>query len=383
MERLNGEELAQLIRSVFSLSDSDKRVALLVDLPDSQTPDTERWKARRGIVWDWTGLLGDQAEALALESVSCFAYPNVHSNNADLPELAYALTRSPESLVADDLPSSGTQAAFTELLSEHQILLAPTEFSTTAPLKLMAKKYRFRAATMPGFSTEMIPALRLDYGEINRRVHAIKEKLDAATAIDIRFIIDGQEATDIHFDLRFRTAHASGGRFPEPGTAGNLPSGESYIVPYEGEKETESESAGLLPVQFGEEIVRYRIEKNKAVQVESVGSRSDEERKKIISEPAYANIAELGFGVLKDFGIQPSGSILLDEKLGLHIAFGRSDHFGGAVGVKDFTAPDRVVHIDRIYIPETQNRIQPEEVVLTMEDGTPFILMEQSVYTLF
>ena len=383
MERLNGEELAQLIRSVFSLSDSDKRVALLVDLPDSQTPDTERWKARRGIVWDWTGLLGDQAEALALESVSCFAYPNVHSNNADLPELAYALTRSPESLVAVDLPSSGTQAAFTELLSEHQILLAPTEFSTTAPLKLMAKKYRFRAATMPGFSTEMIPALRLDYGEINRRVHAIKEKLDAATAIDIRFIIDGQEATDIHFDLRFRTAHASGGRFPEPGTAGNLPSGESYIVPYEGEKETESESAGLLPVQFGEEIVRYRIEKNKAVQVESVGSRSDEERKKIISEPAYANIAELGFGVLKDFGIQPSGSILLDEKLGLHIAFGRSDHFGGAVGVKDFTAPDRVVHIDRIYIPETQNRIQPEEVVLTMEDGTPFILMEQSVYTLF
>ena len=383
MERLNGEELAQLIRSVFSLSDSDKRVALLVDLPDSQTPDTERWKARRGIVWDWTGLLGDQSEALALESVSCFAYPNVHSNNADLPELAYALTRSPESLVAVDLPSSGTQAAFTELLSEHQILLAPTEFSTTAPLKLMAKKYRFRAATMPGFSTEMIPALRLDYGEINRRVHAIKEKLDAATAIDIRFIIDGQEATDIHFDLRFRTAHASGGRFPEPGTAGNLPSGESYIVPYEGEKETESESAGLLPVQFGEEIVRYRIEKNKAVQVESVGSRSDEERKKIITEPAYANIAELGFGVLKDFGIQPSGSILLDEKLGLHIAFGRSDHFGGAVGVKDFTAPDRVIHIDRIYIPEMQNRIQPEEVVLTMEDGTPFILMEQSVYTLF
>ena len=136
-------------------------------------------------------------------------------------------------------------------------------------------------------------------------------------------------------------------------------------------------------MQFGDEIVRYRIEKNKAVAVESSGLRSEEEKQKIITEPAYANIAELGFGVLRDFGIQPTGSILLDEKLGLHIAFGRSDHFGGAVGVNNFSAPDRVVHIDRIYIPETQNRIQPAEVILTFEDKTSFVLMNQGDYTLF
>lgn len=383
MERLSGEELKALIRSVFSLQKADKRLAFLVDVPDAKTPDNEAWKIRRSIVWDWTQSLTPMKETLPLENVDCFAYPNVHSNNADLPAEAYAVSESPEHLDASHLSQHGKRIAFEKLLSEYQIVLAPTQFSTTAPLKLLAGKLKFRAATMPGFSAEMIPALRLDYEEINRRVQAIKEKLDAAVGMDIRFIIDDRDEELIHFDLRFRTAHASGGRLPDPGTAGNLPSGESYIVPYEGEKESSSESAGLLPVQFGDEIVRYRIEKNKAVAVESSGLRSEEEKQKIITEPAYANIAELGFGVLRDFGIQPTGSILLDEKLGLHIAFGRSDHFGGAVGVNNFSAPDRVVHIDRIYIPETQNRIQPAEVILTFEDKTSFVLMNQGDYTLF
>ncbi|NCQ36008.1 hypothetical protein GW813_13240, partial [bacterium] len=38
----------------------------------------------------------------------------------------------------------------------------------------------FRAATMPGFLPSMVPALRLDYGEINRRVSLLKKLLDTA-----------------------------------------------------------------------------------------------------------------------------------------------------------------------------------------------------------
>ena len=72
---------------------------------------------------------------------------------------------------------------------------------------------------------------------------------------------------------------------------------------------------------------------NKAVRVLSSGPASEEEADHIAREPAYANLSELGLGVLGDFGLNPTGSILLDEKLGLHIAFGRSDHFGGTVEV--------------------------------------------------
>ena len=104
--------------------------------------------------------------------------------------------------------------------------------------------------------------------------------------------------------------------------------------------------------------------------VQDGGQCAVRERAEVAREPAYANVAELGLGVLADYGVKPVGEILLDEKLGLHIAFGRSDHFGGAVGAADFTAPDRVIHIDRVYIPEVQPRVVVRSVDLVMPDGT-------------
>ena len=100
------------------------------------------------------------------------------------------------------------------------------------------------------------------------------------------------------------------------------------------------------------------------MKVLSAGPVSEREAAYIVREPAYANLSELGLGVLGDFGLKPAGSILLDEKLGLHIAFGRSDHFGGTVGPGDFSGPDEVIHLDRVYIPETQPRVQVVEVIL-------------------
>ncbi len=175
-----------------------------------------------------------------------------------------------------------------------------------------------------------------------------KKMLDDAHTAELVFDVKGT-TYELKLDLRFRQAHASGGLFPDGGTAGNLPSGESYIVPYEGEKPGEASlSAGLLPVELDGEVVVYRIAANKAVEVTSDGPISERERALINNEPAYANLAELGLGVLSDFGIRPIGTVLLDEKLGLHIAFGRSDHFGGQVGPKDFSSPEAVVHIDRV-----------------------------------
>ena len=60
----------------------------------------------------------------------------------------------------------------------------------------------------------------------------------------------------------------------------------------------------------------------------------------------------------------------MDEKLGLHIAFGRSDHFGGQVGAADFSSPDKVVHIDRVYIPEVQPQVKVLSVDLDLEPGS-------------
>lgn len=380
---LSTSDIKNLIHSVFSLRPEDNNLTIIVDVPDEKVPDNEAWRKRRELAADWYQKLTLVKGELGLEQADLIYYPNVHSNNADLPNTAYFYEGSPIEIHASTLSSTGDSFELEPKLAQYQIMLALTEFSATAPLKLLSKKHGFRAATMPGFSPDMIPALKLDYEEINRRVYAIKKYLDNARGIDIHFSTTAGNDYHIFFDLRFRSAHASGGRFPEPGVAGNLPSGESYIVPYEGEKKAKSQSRGLLPVQFGEEIVVYQIEENIARKVLSVGKKSLEESQKLKDEPAYGNIAEIGFGLLKDFGVMPTGEILLDEKLGLHIAFGRSDHFGGAVGVKDFTKPENVIHIDRIYIPETQPDILPKKVELTFEDGQKFVLMKKGGYTIF
>lgn len=382
-ENLSQTELKNLIRSVFSLRSEDKNLAILVDVPDQTVLDNADWRRRRELAADWHQKLAHGRGELGLDRVDLIFYPNVHSNNADLPATAFFYDGNVSAVDASTLSLYGRALNFEVQLRQYQILLAPTEFSTTAPLKLLAKNYGFRAATMPGFSAAMIPALRLDYEEINRRVDRIKKYLDQATGIDIDFVTANNDRYHIYFDLRFRTAHASGGRFPDPGVAGNLPSGEAYIVPYEGEKGEKSRSRGILPVQFGDEIVLYQIEENVARKIQSTGKQSLEEAKKIKEEPAYANIAEIGFGVLGDFGVKPIGEILLDEKLGLHIAFGRSDHFGGAVGVKDFSSPEKVIHIDRIYIPETQPQIVPEKVQLQFAGSAPLLLIAQGNYQIW
>ncbi|BHH84053.1 M29 family metallopeptidase [Desulforhopalus sp. 52FAK] len=381
--KLNAQELKELVDSVFSLTHEDRHLLFIVDIPDDILPDTDAWRIRRGLAEEWCRDLQKVQDTLGLESVRLLAYPNVHSNNANLPEWGVFIDSGLTELTGERFAAMKARVNFKEVLTQTHIVIAPTQLSTTAPLKLLSRQLTFRAATMPGFSPNMIPALRIDYREVNRRVDLITKEISLAKSLDVQFTVDSEVKHTVHFDLRHRQGHASGGRFPTMGMAGNLPSGESYIVPYEGELEDISESIGTLPVQFEEEVVVYRIERNKAIEVLTEGPHSTVEAQRILSEPAYANISELGFGVLKDFGLHPTGVTLLDEKLGLHIAFGRSDHFGGSIGVKDFSSPEAVVHIDRIYIPETAPRIHVDSVTLSYADDTMKNLMLNGNYTIF
>jgi leucyl aminopeptidase (aminopeptidase T) len=227
----------------------------------------------------------------------------------------------------------------------------------------------------------MVPALRLDYTEINRRVWLLKELLDECVSSDFRFLVDGAVEHTLHLDLRHRKAHASGGLLLEPGTAGNLPSGETYIVPYEGEIDGDpTASAGQLPIQLGDEVVVFEIEGNRAQRVSSTGPESEREADLLTAEPARGNVAELGLGVLADFGITPIGEVLLDEKLGLHLAFGRSEHFGGQVGPNDFSRPEAVMHQDHVYLPQLQPRVNAARVVLGRDSGESLDLIRNGEY---
>ncbi len=370
-ERLSVDELAALVRRVFAPGDEDRRLAILVDQPDLTVKDHPAWSDRRALALEWRDGL---RESGLFEEVTLFVYPNVRANNADLPPAAFPWDGDAPPRALTGL--YGDAVAFEEIFSRHRIVIALTELSASAPLKIAAPRHAFRAASMPGFTRAMVPALRLDFDDVQRRCESIKRRLDAGEGATVSWSAAGRTGT-LHLDLRGRLAVASGGVIREPGIAGNLPSGETFIVPYEGEQpEMSSRTAGVLPLQLDGELFFLTIEGNRVTGVEGEGPVAADRRAAFESEPAYANVAELGLGILADYGVEPVGETLLDEKLGLHIAFGRSDHFpGGTVGPDDFSAPDRVVHIDYIYLPKTQPDVRIDALMLQVPGKPPEMLM--------
>jgi hypothetical protein len=365
MSNLTFDQLRALLDSVFALRREEKALTIIVDLPGGRVPDSPAWKDRRRLATEWFVQLQSHGTDLPFLRINLCAYENVGSNNADLPEVLTLVDSVPLSFFS----MQDCRISLYDLLSSTSVILAPTELSATAPLKILAKKYGFRGATLPGLNRAMIPSLGLDYESIDARVQEIRERMDRADSATIVFSAEGQ-TYGLTLDLRFRSGHASGGLMREPGVVANLPSGEAYIVPYEGEKEgVLSNSAGLLPVQFGNELVVFTIENNRCIDVRTAGNESSRQRAKLLAEPAYGNISELGVGVLGELGVKAVGSTLLDEKLGLHVAFGRSDHFGGVTSPASFRNPENVIHIDWVYVPATQPGIQVASLDFSYMDG--------------
>lgn len=373
---LRFEQFSALLRAVFGLGDHERALTIFIDLPDAKVPDTPAWIDRRRIATDWFTLAMLNAARLPFSAIQLCAYNNVGTNNGDLPDTVQLVESSSPALQGQ----TPRQISLREVLENTSVVLSLTELSATAPLKLLGRHMLFRGATLPGFTRQMIPALGLNYERVNARVLQFTDRLKRAEGATIDFSGAGK-AYSVYLDLRFRLAHASGGLIREAGTVANLPSGEAYIVPYEGERTGEpTRTKGLLPVQFGDEIVVFRIEGNRAVEVVTHGNESEKQQSLLARDPAYGNIAELGIGVLGEWGVVAVGSTLLDEKLGVHIAFGRSDHFGGITSPATFRSPANVIHVDWVYVPSVQPLVRIERVLFAYPDGVTETVMRLNKY---
>ena len=49
--------------------------------------------------------------------------------------------------------------------------------------------------------------------------------------------------------------------------------------------------------------------------------------------------------------------------------------------IRDSSSPGAVIHIDRVYVPETQPDVQVLAVDLTLADGSTVALMRDGAYT--
>jgi len=219
-------------------------------------------------------------------------------------------------------------------------------------------------------------ALAADYAEVARRCQVIAEAMRGAQLCDVVFSTGHR----CWFDLRHREPEVDDGflpRFKEGDRIINLPSGETFEVPYEGEIAGDpSWTAGIIPVVEDGETVLFHVTGNRVGMVEGDGPAAERYADLFAVDPARANIAEVAFGVNEMARV--TGNVLEDEKAGFHWAFGRSDHLGGVTGVADFRAPETVVHQDIVYAKG--NPVQVARAVIVHPDGRTVEIIRDGEY---
>jgi leucyl aminopeptidase (aminopeptidase T) len=355
-------DLEKLLTDVFA-PEKGETVTVAVDLPRDGVADNPAWKARREMALRWRDAFVALGEANDFTVNPLLEWPATGANNADLPTGGHL---------------GGAEVDLAATLAASTLVVAMTEFSATAPLAGLADAHEdFRAASMPGVEVRMEEtALAADYSKVAARCGAILTAMRGANLLDVTFSTGHR----CWFDLRQRTPEVDDGFLPrhkEGDRIINLPSGETFIVPYEGELEgLPSQTAGTIPVVEDDELVLFHVVANQIQVVEGDGPVADRYAEFFGDDPARSNIAEVAFGV-NDMA-EVTGVVLEDEKAGFHWAFGRSDHLGGIVGVEDFESPASVVHQDIVYAEG--NPIQVERAELVHPDGRRIAVIADGEY---
>lgn len=361
------ELIRKLIRDVIQPQPGEV-VLVMTDLPHGNQADNEPWRSRREMAGEWRAAFESLADEMGLEVLPVLSYPATGNHNSQLPETG---------------EMGGKQVQLGEILPGANIVVALTEFSATAPLIEYSQLLpAFRAVSMPMVHAGMMKtAMAADYLEVARKCNLLQKALDGATRAELVFST-GDELT---IDLRHRIAKLDDGQLPadkKEERVINLPSGEVYIAPYEGELPGQpSLTMGVIPVIFNGELLTVEVQNNHLDDISGDKPTAISEMQRWLNtDDARHDLAELGLGC-NDQAIV-TGNMLEDEKvLGVHLAFGRSDHIGGVVGADDFSDPDHVVHLDVVY--PFNSDLFVEQMVLVKEDGTREALIEEGAYTIF
>lgn len=321
--------LLKLLQDVFAPDEQDTAI-VMVDVPVNPADDNIDWKERRAMAAEWL----EHLSLLRVRTLPLLMYQATGANNGDLP--MHGL-------------QDNVSVPMEKTLSTATLIIAMTRYSATAPLSMLTRKYpSIRAASMPNVLRRMEKsALAADYKLVAKKATALADWLDHAQSCNITFSTGHQ----LTMDLRYRVAHADDGichRDKQGFRVINLPSGEAFIVPYEGEKEHEpSRTEGQIPLFWKGNIYILNVTQNRIGTIEGQGPDRAWLESHFDVDPARRNIAELGLGC-NDHAII-TGNVLEDEKAGFHWAYGRSEHLGGTVSPASFRDPANVVHHDVVY----------------------------------
>jgi leucyl aminopeptidase (aminopeptidase T) len=219
-----------------------------------------------------------------------------------------------------------------ELMKMVDVVLCPTSKSLThTDARRAASAVGARIGTLPGVTEDiMVRCMNADYHKIAERTFKLCSLLEKAKVVRVK----SPAGTDITLPMEGRQAHASSGLFREKGQWGNLPTGEAYLAPLEGQSNGVVVVDGAMAgVGLVSEPICIAVKDGHATEI----SGGDEARKlRELLEPHGRdgrNVAEFGIGT-NDKAIL-TGVILEDEKVmgTIHIAFGDNKSMGGTVRV--------------------------------------------------
>lgn len=210
------------------------------------------------------------------------------------------------------------------------VVMIPTSRSLShTDAREEATKAGARIASMPTITKEMLEsAMAADYKKIEEITVPLAKKLTESSKAKVTT----EKGTDITLNIEGREGEADTGILTEKGAFGNLPAGEAYLAPVEGEGDgkiiVDVSMAGVGKLT---ESIEIQVKSGEIVDIKG-GSEAKELKELIEQADENANkIAELGIGTNSE--AKPMGSILVDEKLGdtVHIAFGDNSHMGGTL----------------------------------------------------
>jgi leucyl aminopeptidase (aminopeptidase T) len=228
-----------------------------------------------------------------------------------------------------------------EAMAAADVLLAPTvqSLSHTAARK-RASENGARCATLPGATEDMLArVMSADMQGLRKKGDAVADALERAGEARIT----DDNGTDLRLDLSGRHAIPDAGELTARGAFGNLPCGEAFISPADGNG-TLLIDGSMAGVGLVDEPVELVIEGGHLTSARGGQGMGFMELLTKHGDDG-TNIAELGIGTNERAKL--TGEILEDEKIlgTCHIAFGASAGIGGAVQVP--------VHLDCVVMKPT------------------------------
>jgi leucyl aminopeptidase (aminopeptidase T) len=213
-----------------------------------------------------------------------------------------------------------------------------------------------RFASLPHFDPDMFgSSMDVDWKTLAERTARLVAAVNRAEWVNV----ECPNGTAMHICKQGRRAEGDDGLLTRPGSFGNLPAGEAYLAPLEGE------SHGVMVIEWGptrklESPLTLTIADGRVARIDGDDPLRAVLEARFAGNENCRNLAELGIGT-NDKASRPDNVLEAEKIMGtIHLALGDNTGFGGVVA-----AP---FHEDYVFYQPT--------VTLVMEDGTEEIILD-------